>query len=154
VSPKTGQVVNLTNTRVISEESPTWSPDSRYLAYIVKPKTSSVYEIDVFDKLTRETKHLTTNTPADKMNVSPIWSRDGKWIVYTQTQAKGTDSNIFVAELSTGQSMLLTPHEGEQLYTATDFSPDGKSALITSNAKNGYDNVGILDIASKKIKWF
>src|SRR5262249_14098840 len=30
VSPKTGQVVNVTNTREIAEESPTWSPDSRY----------------------------------------------------------------------------------------------------------------------------
>ena len=26
VSPKTGQVINITNTREISEESPTWSP--------------------------------------------------------------------------------------------------------------------------------
>ena len=32
VSPKTGQVVNLTNTREIAEEDPTWSPDGRYLA--------------------------------------------------------------------------------------------------------------------------
>ena len=33
VSPKSGQVVNLTNTREIAEESPAWSPDGRYLAY-------------------------------------------------------------------------------------------------------------------------
>src|SRR5262249_47946988 len=48
VSPKTGQVVNLTNTREIAELYPTWSPSGRYLAYLVKPKSSSVYEIDVF----------------------------------------------------------------------------------------------------------
>ena len=71
VSPKTGQVVNITNTREIAEESPTWSPDGRYLAYTVKPKTSSVFEIDIFDTLMRETKHLTTGTPKDKMNVNP-----------------------------------------------------------------------------------
>ena len=153
VSPKTGQVVNLTNTRTIAEQGPTWSPDSRYLAYIVKPKTSSVYEIDVFDKVLRETKHLTSGTSADKMNVGPIWSRDGKWIAYTQEQAKGTDSNIFVAEVETGKTTLLTPHEGEQLLHANDFSPDGKSLLITSNAANGYENVALLEIASKKITW-
>jgi dipeptidyl aminopeptidase/acylaminoacyl peptidase len=153
VSPKTGQVVNLTRTRETAELSPTWSPDGRYLAYMVKPKTSSVYEIDVYDTLMRETKRLTTGTPADKMNVSPIWSSDVKWIAYTQQQAKGTDANIFVAEFATGKSTLLTPHDGEHLYSANDFSPDGKNLLITSNAANGYDNVGLLDVATKKIHW-
>ena len=153
VSPKTGMVVNLTNTRQIAELYPTWSPDGRYLAYQVKPKSSSVYEIHIYDTLMRETKHLTSNTPADKMNTGVIWSRDGKWIAYTEEQAKGTDSNLFMAELATGKNTLLTPHEGEQVYSANDLAPDGKKLLITSNAANGYENVGLLDIASKKIAW-
>lgn len=153
VSPKDGTVVNLTNTREIAEEHPRWSPDGRYLAYMVKPKTSSVYEIDVLDVLLRQTKHLTSGTPADKSNSDPVWSKDGKFIVYTQGQAKGTDSNIFLADVASGETMLLTPHEGEQLYAASDISPDGKSVLITSNAENGYQNAGLLDIASKKITW-
>jgi dipeptidyl aminopeptidase/acylaminoacyl peptidase len=153
VSPKTGQVVNLTHTREIAEEYPRWSADGRYLAYTVKPKTSSAFEIDVYDMVMRDVKHITTATPADKLNDNPFWSHDGKWIAYTQEQAKGTDSNIFVAEVATGQSSLLTPHEGEQIYRANDFSPDGKHLLLTSNAANGYDNVGLLDMATKKISW-
>src|SRR5947209_13044675 len=50
-----------------------------------------------------------------------------------------------------GKSTLLTPHQGEQLDSANDISADGKSVLVTSNAGNGYDNVGMLDIATKKI---
>jgi dipeptidyl aminopeptidase/acylaminoacyl peptidase len=153
VSPKTGQVVNLTHTREIAEEYPRWSPDGRYLAYMVKPKTASAYEIDVYDMLMRDVKHVTTGTAADKLNDNPIWSQDGKWIAYTQEQAKGTDSNIFVAEVKTGQSSLLTPHDSEQIYRANDFSPDGKKLLVTSNAANGHDNVGLLDIATRKISW-
>jgi len=153
VSPKTGQVVNLTNTREIAEEGPTWSPDGRYLAYMVKPKISSVFEIDVYDTILRDVKHLTTGTAKDRMNVSPIWSADGKFIVYTQEQSKGTDSNVFIAELASAQSTLLTPHNGEHTYQADDISPDGKHVLITSNVADGYDNVGLLEIASKKIRW-
>jgi len=162
VSPKTGQVVNITKTREIAEENPAWSPDGRYLAYMVKPKTSSVYEIDVFDTVTRTTKHVTSGTPKDKMNVSPVWSRGGEYLYYTQIQAKGTDSNVFVADLKRGKLTLLTPHEGEQLYEANDVSPpfkDGESVLISSNAANGYQNVGTLDISDKgivrpgKIRW-
>lgn len=153
VSPKTGQVVNVTKTREVSEENPTWSPDGRYLAYEVKPKTSSSPEIDVFDTVLREVKHLTSGTPADKLNTGPIWSKDGKFIVYTQEEAKGTNSNILIAELATGKSTLLTQHEGELLYSPNDISPDGKTVLVTSNAGNGVDNAGLLDVATKKIEW-
>ena len=153
VSPKTGKVVNLTQTREIAELNPTWSPDGRYLAYEEKPKTSAAYEIDIYDTVLRELKHLTTGTPQDKSNSKPIWSKDGKYIVYTQEQAKGTDSNIFIADVASGKSTLLTPHEGEQRYSANDISPDGKHVLLTSNAVNGYDNVALLDVATKKLQW-
>lgn len=153
VSPKTGQVVNLTNTREIAELAPTWSPDGRYLAYLVKPKTSSSYEIDLYDMLMREVKHITAGTPKDRGNVGPVWSKDGKWIAYTQEHAKGTDADIYVAGVATGKSTLLTPHSGENLFLVNDFSPDGKQLLITSNAGNGYDNVGLLDVATRKISW-
>jgi dipeptidyl aminopeptidase/acylaminoacyl peptidase len=168
VSPKTGKVVNLTSTLEIAETDPTWSPDGRYLAYLVKPKTSAAHEIDVYDIVMREVKHITRDTPQDKSNSNPIWSKDGKYIVYTQEQAKGTDSNIFIAEVATGKSTLLTPHESEQRFFANDFSiiaglKDAETVLVTSNARNGYDNVGLLNVGMRgaengyfvpeKIKW-
>jgi len=163
VSPKTGKVVNLTQTREIAEMSPTWSPDGRYLAYEVKPKTSAAYEIDIYDTIMREVKHITTGTSQDKRNVNPIWSKDGAYIVYTQEQAKGTDSNIFIFHLGSGKSTLLTPHEGEQLYFANDISSlgvaDAQTVLFTSNAANGYENVGMILVGTRgdphpgEIKW-
>ena len=166
VSPKTGKVVNVTQTREIAELNPTWSPDGRYLAYEVKPKTSAAYEIDIYDTVMRELKHITTNTPQDKSNSNPIWSHDAAYIVYTQHQAKGTDSNIFIANVATGKSTLLTRHEGEQLYFANDVSSrgmdDAETVLLTSNALNGYDNIGLLLLGrrgdpqpanSTEIKW-
>lgn len=153
VAPKTGKVVNLTHTPEIAETNPAWSPDGRYLAYQVKPKTSAAVELDVYDMVMREVKHVTTGTPEDKRNVNPVWSKDGKYIVYTQEQAKGTDSNIFIHEIENGQNTLLTPHQGEQLYFANDISArpvhDGYQVLLTSNAANGYENAGLLTTGTK-----
>ena len=58
-----------------------------------------------------------------------------------------------MVDIANAQSTLLTPHDGEALYAANDVSPDGKHVLLTANAGNGYDNAGLLDIATKKIRW-
>lgn len=153
VSPANGQIVNLTNTPHIAEEEPTWSPDGNFLAYTVKPKESSTHEIEIMEVLTKQVRNLTSNTPKELGNFGPIWSSDGRWIVYTQQNATGKDSNIFIASVADGRSTNLTPHEGEHNFSATHISPDEKTVLITSNAHNGYDNVGLLDVATKKITW-
>ena len=153
VSARDGQVVNLTNTRNISEESPAWSPDGQKLVYSVKPKDGANYEIDTIDWMTKKITHITSNTAKDWSNFGPLWSRDGKSIVFTQAHAAGKNANVFIADSATGRATNLTPHEGERLYFANDISSDGKSILITSNAENGYNNAGLLDVATKKITW-
>ena len=153
VSPKSGEVLNLTTSKAISEESPVWSPDSKQIAYNAKSKDGSSYEIDLMDVYSRRVKHLTLNTPKGRNNFSPIFSRDGKSLVYTQSNANGTDAVIFLFDVVAGKATNLTPHEGEQTYQASDLSPNGRIVLITSNARNGYDNVGLLDIASQTIDW-
>src|SRR5581483_1486533 len=105
------------------------------------------------DFLTRKVRHMTSGTPKEWGNTSPIWWRDGKWIAYTQQHATGKNANIYVVEVATAKSTLLTPHTDQHNYLATDFSPDGKTLLITSNSANGYDNAGLLEIATKKIEW-
>ena len=105
------------------------------------------------DVATRHLRHLTRSTPKELSNEGPIFSHDGKFIVYTQSHASGKDANVFVVDLASGQSTNLTPHEGQHNYSAADISPDGQTVLLTSDAHNGYDNVGLLNIATKKIDW-
>src|SRR5262249_10994438 len=126
VSPMTGEVVNLTNTPDVAEEGAAWSPDSRYIAYMSKPRSSSTFEINVMDVLTKRYRALTKDTPKELGNFSPLWSKDGKWIAYTQVHATGKNSNIFVADANIGKATLLTPNSDEHTYEATAFSPDGK----------------------------
>ena len=153
VSPKTGEVVNLTTSKEISEESPIWSPDSKQVAYVVKAKDGASYEVDLMDVYTRHVRHVTRNTPANLSNFLQAFSRDGKSIAYVEYRADGKNSNVFLFDVSSGKARNLTPHEGDHLYFLSDLSPDGKSALLTSDAHNGYVNVALLEIANGKTEW-
>ena len=151
VSPKTGQVINITNTREISEEGPTWSPDGRYLAYTVKPKTSSVLR----DRYLRHAdarhqapdhRHSERQDERESRSGPPMANRSP-----TPSNRPKVRIRISLSPKWPPAKALCSPRiRAKRLYRANDFSPDGKRLLITSNSGNGYDNVGLLDIASKK----
>jgi dipeptidyl aminopeptidase/acylaminoacyl peptidase len=153
VSPLSGEVTNLTASPDAASQAPAWSPDSRLVAYMTKAKTSPSFEIEIIDIASRLTTHVTRNSPPQLGNVSPLWSPDGRHVAYTQENASGKDSNIFLYDLATKTATNLTPHAGDQTFTAAAFSLGGKALLVTSNAGNGYDNVAMLEIASKEISW-
>jgi dipeptidyl aminopeptidase/acylaminoacyl peptidase len=153
VAPSNGQVVNLTNTPGISEGGMVWSPDGERLAYIVKAKDGANWEIEVMEILTKKITHVTRNTPKNLSSYVVAWSRDGKSLVFNQQDAAGKDGNIFISNVASGKATNLTPHQGEQKFSATDIFPDGKTLLITSNSGNSYNNAALLDVATRKIIW-
>jgi hypothetical protein len=121
VSPKTGQVINITNTREIRRRVRPGRQRSVLAlhgeAHIVGVRNRHLRHPDA------RHQHLTSGTPGqDECQPSYLPTVDR----HNQQQAKGTDSNIFIAEVATGKNTLLTPHQGEQLYTVNEISPDGK----------------------------
>jgi dipeptidyl aminopeptidase/acylaminoacyl peptidase len=55
--------------------------------------------------------------------------------------------------LLTAEWGWMTAHEGKELVSISDVSPDGGHLLLSSNRKAGYRNVALLDLASKQWKW-
>ena len=153
VSTANGEVTNITNTPDVAEEAPTFSPDGKTLAYVVKPKSGANFEIHLMNMLTRRSRPLTSGTAKEWSYGRPVWSHDGKQVAATLSHANGRDSNIWIIDIATGKPTNLTGHQGEQLWDVNDWSSDGKTLLVTSNAGNGYDNVALLDVATRKVAW-
>jgi dipeptidyl aminopeptidase/acylaminoacyl peptidase len=52
-----------------------------------------------------------------------------------------------------GVAEKLTAHQGKELVSISDISPDGGHLLLSSNRKAGYRNVALFDLSSKQWKW-
>jgi dipeptidyl aminopeptidase/acylaminoacyl peptidase len=98
--------------------------------------------------------HKLTNEPTkDHLWPAVAWSSDGKYIIASRMNVSFTDASVYRIVVATGAAEELTPHKGEVLFIASAISPDGKTVLVTSNQKGGYQNAALLDVASKQLKW-
>jgi dipeptidyl aminopeptidase/acylaminoacyl peptidase len=148
-----GEVINLTHTPDVREESPRWSPDGKIIALNYKPKEGTVYDLALLDWATRQVRKLTREeTPNHSWN-SVAWSSDGRTLYANRFEVSFTDADVYAVDVASGKTTNLTPHEGKVLNFASSLSPDGKTLLFTSNEKGGYQNVALLDIATKKRTW-
>lgn len=148
-----GAPVNLTNTPEIREEDPHWSHDGRTIAFSRKPKDGTQYDIALLDWSTRKVRTLTSEQqPGYSWNVV-AWSKDDRTIIAGRVNPPFTDADIYVIDVNSGKLENLTSHQGTIRYLASSLSPDGATILLSCDAKGGFMNVALLDVATKKITW-
>lgn len=148
-----GAPVNLTHTPEVSETSPTIAPDGQTMAMNYKLKSSPTTDIALMDRKTHAVRNLTNEQAKDHSWRVQYWSPDSKFLIADRVNAAETDSSVYRIDIATGKVEELTPHSGNVLYSGPAVSPDAKTVLVTSNEKDGYSNVAVLDLATKKLKW-
>jgi dipeptidyl aminopeptidase/acylaminoacyl peptidase len=153
VSSDGGELLNITNTPEISEGDARWSPDGSALAISYRPKTASAIDIAILDWKTKKVRNLTNEQDKNRLWYSALWSADGKTIYAGRANVGGTDSDVYRIDVATGKLENLTPHQADILYVPSSVSPDERSLLITSDEKGGFQNVALVDIASKQRAW-
>lgn len=152
VAASGGAPENLTNTAQTNETNPHFSPDGKLIAFLTKEKKEPSTNLAIMDWSTRKVRQLTHEQNPKLSWRMVAWSPDQRFL-YADRGDLHEDSSIYQVNVETGESVELTPHQGRVLILASDISPDGKTLLIGSNEKGGFDNVALLDIASRKKTW-
>ena len=148
-----GSPVNLTNTPEIREQHPLWSHDGKLIACAYKPKQAPSYDLAIIDVATHKLRKLTEEKDPQQ-NWDEIAFNPENRILYANRTSVGFDAgDVYAVDVASGQQTNLTRHDGKQLNLATDVSPDGKTILMISNQKGGYQNLALLDVASQKLTW-
>jgi Tol biopolymer transport system component len=110
--------------------NPRLSPDGRQVALDITEASRDIWTYD----LTRDTL---TRLTFEGINQLPVWTPDGKRIVYRSGKSGGGGANLFwkLADGSGAEERLTT---SQYVQTPSSFSPDGKT-LAYMEQISGYD---------------
>jgi dipeptidyl aminopeptidase/acylaminoacyl peptidase len=147
-----GTPKNLTNTADVSETVEEFSPDGKLLAIGVKEKKTPSTNLAVMQWPEGTIRQLTHEADPKASWNEDTWSPDGHFIYATRSVGID-DSDIYRVNVATGAAEKLLEHTGKQRISVADVAHDGRTLLITSNAKGGYENVALLDVATKTLSW-
>ena len=148
-----GAPVNLTNTPDISETGP------HFLAGRKEHRAELQAEDCVQHRHCDDGLEL---APAKKLTNEQTKIIDGRWStgvpmdvsIYRQPDLSSgfTDASVFRIDVASGQAGGTdAAPRARPLLLPRPFRPMARLCCITSNQKGGYNNAGLLDVASKKI---
>ncbi len=108
--------------------APTWSPDSRQIAYVsFESGRPAIYMQDL------ATRKRTRLTDFPGLNSAPAWSPDGQRMA--MTLSRDGNPEIYVMDLASRELTRITNHPA--IDTEPRWTADGKALIFTSDRSGG-----------------
>ncbi|OHB76062.1 MAG: hypothetical protein A2Z34_04250, partial [Planctomycetes bacterium RBG_16_59_8] len=112
---------------------PTWSPDSKTIAF--QSKREGNFEIFLIDLDGNNLRRLMDSTPSQE--IQPAWSPDGKKIAFVSDRDGANVQNIYIYDREKKDLKRLTFQQGQNFIPA--WSPDGKWVIFQSMRNGNWD---------------
>jgi dipeptidyl aminopeptidase/acylaminoacyl peptidase len=80
------------------------------------------------------------------------WSPDGRHLA-VMSEGAGQDYGVYVIPLDGGQTFPITDERGQINAHNPAWSPDGTKLAFHSDTPNGFHQIGIFDLNSRRISW-
>ncbi len=117
VNPQEFGLVTIPGQRIMN---PSWSPDGKKLAwrYIIPENTTFQEGFLVLDlvTMTHSLTPLSETQNPQRLNIAPVWSPDGKWLVYQVQSNDASKSGVWVWETENPESSPIKITDGNLVF--------------------------------------
>jgi len=147
---ETGKIDRITDNPEIQYGSVVWDSDGQGFFYRCNAEVRKDF------KIYHRRFSSTTNTKIFNMDGSNFifdLSADQKFMLISHSLSN-SNNDLYLVDLTTNRSELITPHQGEVLFSGATIMPDNQTVYIIGNGNSeGISKLASLDIKSKKIEF-
>jgi dipeptidyl aminopeptidase/acylaminoacyl peptidase len=147
---KTGRIEKITSNPDVQYGSIAWLKSGEGFFYRSNAETKKDFKIYFRNLRTGEDKKI-----FDMENSNWIFdlSLDDNYLIISH-YSSNIDNDLYLLDLAANQSELLTPHQGDVLFSGATLLPDNKTVYVISNGNDeGIPKLAILDVSSKEIRF-
>jgi dipeptidyl aminopeptidase/acylaminoacyl peptidase len=123
-----------------------WADDGKTLLYTSSRRDAKAMDLYEYDVSIKKSKLV---WQSDGKLALTIPSRDHQQFILNE-EVSDANTNLYLIGRGGETPVLLTPHEREITYAASDLSPDGKTLYYTSDEAGEFTALYAMDLATKK----
>ena len=121
--------------------------DPDQVVYSLNEGGAENFQLFLLDRRTGRSRRFTDGT---HRYVSPLWSRNGKWLAYSSNARNGRDMDVYVTDPSTpGSERRLLEVKGD--WDPVDWSADGNRLLLLEGISANETYLHWVDTASGEL---
>jgi dipeptidyl aminopeptidase/acylaminoacyl peptidase len=148
VHEEDGRVVDLTPGEGLKATFEGWSGDKKSFYVGTNERDESTFDVYRYAVDGYERTRVFEND--GRFFPGPV-SDDGRWLALQQP-ISSTDSDVWVANLGSGELTHVTPHEGSVEHGIVTFTPDSTELYYSTNEHGEFDQVWSFDVKSGERK--
>lgn len=126
-----------------------WSPDGRMIAYGGNDREPTNQDVILRDMESGETARP---VPPLGYGYPGYWSPDGRYLTVGQL-VSNTDQNMYLYDTQSGETVHITPHEGEVKFFPGPWSPDGSGFYFLTDVGREYTGLALYSVTERRWDW-
>ncbi len=143
------EITALTDDGSVKHNFGAWSPDGSRIAFSATRENPTDFYVYVLDVATREVRRV-CDLPG--YNYARAWTPDGSGLIVGHYESN-VALDLYHVSLETGETRLLTPHEGDARFMNAELDPSGAHLWVTTDLGRDFLKLARLDLSTLELQF-
>ena len=127
-----------------------FSPEGGRIAYTATRRNGT--DFDVFVQDLGDSDEPETVWKTSGYHTVSAWAPDGSFLIVSRHHSN-LDNDLYRLDLGSGETLLLTPHEGDGRFRGVRVAPDGRHAFLATDRDGDFVRLAHLDLQTLEVEY-